>query len=135
MRSRSTIARVGMCLAVLAVLGSAAAQAPGLTIKPLLKTTYSDDASKDAIVASAELAPHATTGQHTHPGDEYGTVLEGELEVLVEGQEPRLVKAGESYHNAKGVLHESRNPGDVPTKLLSTFIVDKGKPLVQPAGK
>ena len=108
------------------------AQPPGLTTKVLLKTTYSDDAAKDALVLSAELAPMASTGRHIHPGDEYGTVLEGELEVQVEGQAPRRIKAGEAYHNAKGVVHETRNPTQATTRLLSTFIVEKGQPVIQP---
>jgi quercetin dioxygenase-like cupin family protein len=103
-----------------------------MTTKLLLKSSFSGDATKEALVLSAELAPNASTGRHTHPGDEYGTVLEGELEVLVQGHEPRRVKAGESYHNAKGVVHESRNPTNSPTRLLSTFIIEKGQPVVQP---
>lgn len=108
------------------------AQPPGLMTKLLLKTTYSDDASKDALILSAELAPRATTGRHRHPGDEYGTVLEGEIELRVDGQEPRRIKAGQSYHNARGIGHESRNPGDKTAKLLSTFIIEKGQSPVQP---
>jgi quercetin dioxygenase-like cupin family protein len=108
------------------------AQPPGLTTKLLLKTTYSGDATKEALVLTAELAPHGTTGRHIHPGDEYGTVLEGELEVHVEGQEPRRIKAGEAYHNPKGIVHETRNPTASTTRLLSTFIIDKGQAVVQP---
>ena len=129
-----SLARVCICAALgFAVSGlQVQAQPPGFTTKLLLKTTYSDDASKDALVLSAELAPRATTGRHRHPGDEYGTVLEGEIELRVDGQEPRRIKAGESYHNPKGIVHESRNPGDKTTKLLSTFIIEKGQPPVQP---
>jgi quercetin dioxygenase-like cupin family protein len=129
--------RVRTCIAA-ALLFAASnaglqAQPPGLTTKLLLKTTYSQDLSKDALIVSAELAPMATTGRHTHAGDEYGTVLEGELEVRVEGKEPRRIKAGEAYHNAKGVVHEARNPTQSTTRLLSTFIVEKGQPIIQPA--
>jgi quercetin dioxygenase-like cupin family protein len=134
MHSRPYGLRARMCLALCLAISAAIAQPPGFTTKLLLKSTYSSDSSKEAIVASAELAPGASTGRHTHPGDEYGTVLEGQLEVLADGQEPRIVKAGESYHNAKGVVHESRNPGTTTTKLLSTFIIDKGQRLVQPVG-
>ncbi len=123
---------LALCVAMGAVMGAAIAQPPGFTTKLLLKSSYSPDSSKEAIVSSAELAPGASTGRHTHPGDEYGTVLEGQLEVQADGQETRIVNAGESYHNAKGVVHESRNPGTKTTKLLSTFIIDKGQRLVEP---
>src|SRR5688500_7902510 len=86
---------------------------PGIGIKVLLRTTLSGDESKEVIVASAEFPRGSTTGRHIHPGDEYATVLEGTLELLVEGQQPKRVNAGESYHNAANVIHETRNIGDV----------------------
>jgi quercetin dioxygenase-like cupin family protein len=109
-----------------------AAQPPGLTTKLLLRTTFADDAMKEALVLSAELAPMTTTGRHIHPGDEYGTVLEGMLEVHIDGQEPRVIHAGEAYHNPRGLVHETRNLSQARTRLVSTFIIDKGQPLVQP---
>jgi hypothetical protein len=30
-------------------------------------------------------------------------------------------------------VHEGRNTGSVPTKVIATFIVEKGKPLTTPA--
>jgi quercetin dioxygenase-like cupin family protein len=108
------------------------AQAPSLTTKVLLRTTFADDATKEALVVSAEVAPLASTGRHTHPGDEYGTVLEGTLEVHVDGKKPRVIHAGESYHNRKDVVHEARNPTQSKTRLLSTFIIEKGQPVIRP---
>ena len=112
---------------------AALAQAPGITAKQLLRTTVSGDASKEAIIFSVEFAPGATTGRHTHPGDEYAAVLEGTLELRVEGQAPHRVSAGQAYHNVRGVLHETRNVGDGPARVISTFVVDKGAAISQPA--
>lgn len=106
---------------------------PGVVIKPLLRTSFSGDERLEAVVVSAEFAPGAGTSRHSHPGDEYATVLEGTLELRSEGQTPQRIVAGEAYHNARGVVHETRNVGTVPVKVISTFIVDKGKPLLQPA--
>jgi quercetin dioxygenase-like cupin family protein len=108
------------------------AQAPGITAKPLLHTNVSGDGTKEAVILSIEFAPGSTTGRHTHPGDEYATVLEGSLELRIEGQEPRRVQAGEAYHNARGIVHETRNAGTVPARTIATFIVDKGKPITEP---
>ena len=113
--------------------GNAAAQAHGLTAKPLLRSTVSGDDTKETIVALGELAPGGTTGRHTHPGDEYATVLEGAVELRMEGQPPRRVGAGEAYHNARGIVHETVNVGATPVRLLSTFVVEKGKPFLEPA--
>ena len=109
------------------------AQATGITGKPLLRSTVSGDESKESIIRTVEFAAGASTGRHSHPGDEYATVLEGTLEVRLEGQEPHRVPAGQSYHNPRGVIHETRNVGDVTARTVATFIVDKGKPLTAPA--
>jgi quercetin dioxygenase-like cupin family protein len=111
---------------------SLSAQAPGFTITPLLQSTFGDDASKDAVVLTVELAPGSSTGRHTHPGDCYGTVVEGLVELHVEGREARWVSVGEAYHNPRGTIHEFRNIGEKPARLLNTMVVDKGKPRLQP---
>lgn len=108
------------------------AKAPGIVVKPLLKTSLSGDATKDVVVAFGEFPPGASTGRHTHPGDEYATVLEGTLEILVDGQPARQVGAGEAYHNARDVVHETRGVGERAAKVVSTFVIDKGAPVLVP---
>ena len=114
---------------------SAYAQAPGITAKPLLRTTLSGDDTKEAVMLAVEFAPGSTTGRHTHPGDEYTAVLQGTLELSAEGRETRRVSAGDVYHNPRGLIHEARNVGDTPTRVTITFVVDKGKPVTQPVAK
>lgn len=109
------------------------AQVAGITGKPLLRSTVSGDDSKESVIRTVEYAAGASTGRHSHPGDEYATVLEGTLEVRLEGQEPRRVPTGQAYHNPRGVIHETRNVGDATARTVSTYIVDKGKPLTTPA--
>ncbi|HMC62601.1 MAG TPA: cupin domain-containing protein [Candidatus Solibacter sp.] len=41
---------------------------------------------REAVIARVGFAPEARAGRHTHPGDEIGYVLEGDGEILVEGQ-------------------------------------------------
>ena len=111
----------------------AGAQTPGISSKPLLRSWVSGDEGKESIILAIEIAPGASTGRHTHPGDEYATVLEGTLELRLEGQEPRRVTAGQTYHNPRGVIHETRNVGDGTARTVATFIVDKDKPRTVPA--
>jgi quercetin dioxygenase-like cupin family protein len=58
-------------------------------------------------------------------------VVEGSLITQVEGREPRTVAAGESYHQAAGVVHIAKT-GNQPAKTINVFVVEKGKPLLQP---
>ena len=133
--SRSRLAFVTTAVLLFAALSATSvyAQAQGFAGKPLLRTALSGDDTKEAVIGTAEFAPGATTGRHTHPGDEYGIVLQGTLEFRLEGREPRRASAGEAFHNPKGVIHETRNVGEGIARVASTFIIDKGKPLTQPA--
>ncbi len=82
-----------------------------------------------------EFAPGSKLLPHTHPGDEYTAVLQGTLELTAEGRETRRVSAGEAYHCPAGLVHETRNVGDTPVRTVTTFVVTKGKPIVQPVTK
>nr|WP_315426916.1 cupin domain-containing protein [uncultured Albidiferax sp.] len=88
---------------------------------------------REAVVARVEVAPGAKAGRHTHPGDEISYVLEGEATLLVDGQPPRIVKAGESFVVPAGVVHDAHNDGSTPTKLVGVYVVEKGQPLAKPA--
>jgi len=112
--------------------GALYAQASGLTRTLVGKADVSVP-GREAVVARVEVAPGARAGRHTHPGDEISYVLEGESELLVDGQPPRIVKAGESFVIPAGVVHDAHNAGTVPTKLVGVYVVEKGKPLASPA--
>src|SRR6266567_2911952 len=90
-------------------------------------------AGREAVIARVEIAPQARAGRHTHPGDEISYVLEGEGEILVEGQPPRKVKTGEGFVIPAGAKHDAHNTGMAPLKLLGVYVVEKGKPLATPA--
>jgi quercetin dioxygenase-like cupin family protein len=105
------------------------AQLPGIILFSLLKSSVNGDDTKEATVISMEIAPGAGIPRHTHPGDEYATVVEGLVEVRVAGQEPKRFTAGQAYHNPRGVVHEARNVGDGFARLIITFVVDKNQPL------
>ena len=71
-------------------------------------------------------------GRHTHPGMETGYVLEGELELVLDGKPPMKIKAGESYQIPEGAVHDAK-AGDKPFKVLAVYIVKAGEPLAKPA--
>jgi mannose-6-phosphate isomerase-like protein (cupin superfamily) len=56
---------------------------------------------------------------HSHPHQQAGYVLEGELEVLV-GEEVHVIKAGEAYVVPPDAEHGGR--AHVPTRLLNFYI-------------
>jgi quercetin dioxygenase-like cupin family protein len=112
--------------------GAAIAQQAGFTRIALQDQPLSDPA-RHAVQARAEFAPGVAAGRHTHPGEELGYVLEGELLLEIDGQPPRTVKAGESFFVPAGLVHDGRNTGSGTAKVLATYIVEKGKPVATPA--
>ncbi|SFB91308.1 Cupin domain-containing protein [Polaromonas sp. OV174] len=112
--------------------GGLFAQASGLTRVMVGKADVSMP-GREAVVARVDVAPGAKAGRHTHPGDEISYVLEGEATLLVDGQAPRQVKAGESFVVPAGVVHDAHNNGSNPIKLIGVYVVEKGKPLATPA--
>jgi len=122
-----------LCALTLIQAPLALAQVPGMSAKPLLTGPVSGDGTREATVLWIELAPGAAVPRHTHPGDEYATVVEGALELRVADQEPRRVIAGQSYHNPKGVPHETKNTGDGIARIVATFVVEKNLPMTSPA--
>jgi quercetin dioxygenase-like cupin family protein len=85
-----------------------------------------------AIVMRTELDPGVASGMHTHPGDETGVVLSGQIMLSVQGQADRMLKAGDSYITKAGVPHNAVNPGPGVYSSLATYIVDNTKPITTP---
>jgi quercetin dioxygenase-like cupin family protein len=126
------IGALSLALAAAFCGGALYAQSSGIQRTIVQKADVSVE-GREAVVARVELAPGITAGRHTHPGDEISYVLEGEGELLVDGQPPRVVKAGDAFVIPAGVKHDARNTGKIPLKLVGVYVVEKGKPLATPA--
>jgi quercetin dioxygenase-like cupin family protein len=84
------------------------------------------------VIGIAIIAPNVLIGRHTHPGPESGYVIEGGFELLVDGEAPRQLKAGDSYQVSTGTPHDARASAS-GAKVIATYVVPKGKPLASPA--
>jgi len=129
MNSKSTFVALVLCAGV---AGSALAQGSGLK-RELLHTTDLSAAGHEAVVARVEVAPGIMAGRHSHPGEEISYVLAGEGELLIDGEAPRKLKAGDSFVIPAGKIHDAKNTGSGPFKLFGVYVVEKGKPLASPA--
>jgi quercetin dioxygenase-like cupin family protein len=117
-------------VAACACASVAIAQQSGIKRTPLQKLDF--PAGYNTVTAIAEVPAGGAAGRHTHPGAETGYVLEGELELLIDGKPPLKVKAGESYQIPEGAVHDAR-AGDKPFKVLGVYVVKAGEPLAKPA--
>ena len=71
---------------------------------------------------------------HRHPGGpSFGYVLEGEMLFELEGEEPRVIKAGEAFWEPGGdIIHysDANNRTDVALRFLVTMICVPGAPML-----
>jgi quercetin dioxygenase-like cupin family protein len=108
------------------------AQAPGIK-RTFIQQEDISMPGREARIAQVEIAPGSSAGRHTHPGEEISYVIEGVMEVEVEGRPVKVVKAGESFIIPMGAKHNAHNKGTVPVKLVGVYLVEKGKPVATQA--
>ena len=84
----------------------------------------------ETIFGTVEIAPGSGNGFHTHFGTEIGYVLQGHIRLEVKGEAPKDLGPGDSFMVPRGLVHRSVLVGDEPVKLVNSWTVDKGKPLL-----
>ncbi|MCB0113365.1 MAG: cupin domain-containing protein [Caldilineaceae bacterium] len=71
------------------------------------------------LISMLDLAPHGDVPFHSHPHEQAGVVLEGELELTIDG-EVRLLGPGQVFVIPGGVEHRARTL-DKPAKVIDIF--------------
>ncbi len=69
-------------------------------------------------MAFMEIAPHKEGSEHSHPFDQCGIVVEGEIEMSI-GEEKKLLRPMETYFIPAGITHNWRTIHS-PAKILDT---------------
>jgi quercetin dioxygenase-like cupin family protein len=107
------------------------AQTPGFK-RTLLKQTDGPVDGYTTIEMRVEIDPNVTVPRHTHPGIETGYVADGGLQLTIEGQGAIDLRPGDGFQVPTGRPHGGPN-GPTKTVVISTYVVEKGKPLASPA--
>jgi quercetin dioxygenase-like cupin family protein len=76
-------------------------------------------AGQQMMLSYVQFEPHAVVEPHSHPHEQMGLLLEGELTFTIGGQRRRL-KPGEMWRIPGDVVH-SAVAGDAPVKALDVF--------------
>lgn len=121
-----------LLLAGLAYAQQAPVQQPPIKRTPLGKVDV-PGSNYEVVFGIAELAPGPKIGRHSHPGAVLAYVAEGEFWYQIDGQPEKIYKAGDSFQVSHGAIHNEGAVGSRPAKVMAVYIVEKGKPLVQPA--
>jgi quercetin dioxygenase-like cupin family protein len=126
--------RVFAVIALTSFMGGAVtADSQPITRTLLEKFDVSGHLAQECVFGLAELEPGASIGRHFHHGVEAGYVLAGQLELEIEGEGTRLLKAGGTYQIAAGKIHDARNTGSSTARVNAVWVIEKNKPLSQPA--
>jgi quercetin dioxygenase-like cupin family protein len=136
---------------LLLALAAAAAHAqstegylPVIKAIPLLRTTvtaggqpiiYPKVDQPEVTAVLVEIPPGAETGWHKHPFPAYAYLLSGELTVELEGGKVNTFKAGDALAETVNMLHNGKNAGAEPVKLVMFVTGAKGEPFTVKAAK
>jgi quercetin dioxygenase-like cupin family protein len=105
----SALAAGGMSLAHHDEHGKGGVQVKLLSQKDIIEKL--DGKKAKATMVEVTLAPGAVEAAHRHPGAAFGYVLEGEYEWAIDGNKPQIFKAGDTFYEPTGCLHDiGRNP-------------------------
>src|ERR1700760_21231 len=124
MTSRTLILSFGFAIAALA--GAAWAQAPaGFKRTELGRHDISHEGHEE-VLGRADIPAGVAAPKHTHPREEVGYVLAGEVTAGVGGRGAQKLKAGDNFFVPANTPHFARNDSKAPASILSTYILEKG---------
>jgi quercetin dioxygenase-like cupin family protein len=127
---------VARCSLVAALALSVGAVAEDVKPQPQRAVLEHHDQSgvpdKEIIVGTVVLPPGASVGYHVHLGDEAGYIIKGSVIWKVRGQPDKTLQAGDSFFNPRGAVHSVVAADSGDSMVISTWIVDKGKPMATP---
>jgi quercetin dioxygenase-like cupin family protein len=90
---------------------------------------------REARMLELTIPPGPGSAPHRHPGIVMGYVLEGVFKFGINGETPRLLKAGEVFYEAPNTLHSVSASGlaDRPVKILVFYVGNAGSEITLPA--
>jgi quercetin dioxygenase-like cupin family protein len=124
-------------IVTLSIVGSLNAQQqttppplPAIKRTPLQKVEV-PGSNYEVVFGIADFLADVRAGRHSHPGSVLVYVMDGEFTLLLDGEPQKTYKAGESFQIQPGAIHNEGTGGGT-AKLMAVYVVEKGKPLVQP---
>ncbi|WP_431038994.1 cupin domain-containing protein [Streptomyces sp. P6-2-1] len=127
---RTVLTGTGAAMAALVTTASPAAAADEVT-RVLLQEHPSPAAGWDIAQTLVEIPCGEASGRHSHPGVEVGYLVRGEVRMEFDDHRPPLhLRTGDPFFITTEVIHNAVNTGKETTMMLSTYVVEKGKPLV-----
>jgi quercetin dioxygenase-like cupin family protein len=117
----------------------APAAAPPYTVTPVIQQALSDPALKnyELLAVTLDIVPGGTdAAPHRHYADLFVYVLEGSVEVELEGRGKSVHRRDEMFPEPRNALHSLLRNVDpkAPARVLAVFVIGKGRQFYVPAG-
>jgi len=114
-------------------LAPASAQ-PNAVHKATLQTQEFPGPTYHTVTVKTEIDRGGEVAPHTHPGAEMGYVLRGRGVLKEAGGADMTMQPGMSFAIPPDTVHSVRNTGTTQLVIVSTYVVDKTRPIATPAG-
>jgi quercetin dioxygenase-like cupin family protein len=94
-----------------------------------LQRSRSSIPGREIVQVRTKIPAGVESGWHTHPGEEVGYILAGTVEMMIRDQDTRTLHEGDPFLIPPGVPHNARDVGPGTGLMLSTYLVEVGRPL------
>ncbi|WP_410499847.1 cupin domain-containing protein [Chitinibacter sp. S2-10] len=96
------------------------------TGQPIL---YPNTDQPEATMLQVDIPVGKETGWHKHPVPGYAYILSGQLTVQLKDGVSNTYRAGQGFAEVQNTLHNGKNEGTEPVKLVVVFTGVAGQPI------
>src|ERR671911_1901339 len=86
-------------------------------------------AGREMVQVETLIPAGVESGWHIHPGEEVGYIVEGQVQMMVQGRVTAVLHAGDGFLIHPRTPHNARDVGPETGRMLSTYIVETGHPI------
>jgi quercetin dioxygenase-like cupin family protein len=128
MLTLAVVTAVGAFATAASAQTSTSPTGPAFSLRFFTTALENDPSRVVQLQEQLHLPNRAGNGFHTHNGDQWEAVVEGEITFTVKGQQPRVLKTGEFVYIPRGTIHRNENKSSLPARTIELLIRDKDKP-------
>jgi quercetin dioxygenase-like cupin family protein len=128
-----TVAAVAMMATAASAQTSTSPTGPAFSNRFFTTALENDPSRVVQMQMQLHLPNRPGNGFHTHNGDQWEAVVEGEITFTVKGQPSKVLKTGEYVYIPRGTVHRNENKSNLPARTMELLIRDKDKPQNNPA--
>ena len=84
---------------------------------------------REIVQVRTEIPVGVASGWHTHPGEEIGYIVDGTVQMEIQGRPTLTLRAGDGFLIPPRVAHNASDLGPGTGQMLSTYLVEVGEPI------